>query len=162
MYKSLESCLQQTFKCDIIKSGCTVALKDLDWRGFEIDLVGYSSADKGLYIVESKDVTWIDSDGIAAAVGEIVIDMASLPIEEVLESVRQYTGLGDREITSVHFYIALPNFLGSRTEKVLHPTGLDLLRRIHKMLSGWMGLLEVYDLNMPARVVEGLESKFIK
>jgi len=162
MYKSLELCLEQTFKCDVIKRGCTVALKDLDWRGFEMDLVGYSKATKGLYVIETKDVTWIDSDGIAAVVGEIVVDMAALPIDEVLESVRQYADLDEKEIASVHFYVALPNFLGSRTEKTLHPVALDLLKRIHKMLSGWVGLIEVHDLNMPARVVEGLESKFMR
>lgn len=135
-------------------------MKDLDWRGFEIDLVGYSTPQRALYIVEAKDVTLMDSDGIAGAVGEIVVDMASLPLEEVLESIRQDAELGEREIKDAHFYIALPNFVGSRTEKTIHPTGLNLLKSIHKMLSGWVGVLEVHDLNMPARVVEGLESKF--
>lgn len=160
LHNSIEQCLEQTFECDIIKYGCTVALKDLDWRGFEIDFVGYSTANRALYIVETKDVTLIDSDGIAAAVGEIVIDMAGLPIKEVLESIRQYAGLDEKEISSAHFYVALPNFVGSRAEKKLHPTGLRLLKGVHKMLSGWVGVLEVHDLNMPARVVEGLESKF--
>jgi hypothetical protein len=161
LYDSIEKCLEQTFECDVVKRGCTVALKDLDWRGFEIDFVGYSTANKGLYIVEAKNVTLIDSDGIAAAVGEIVIDMAGLPIKEVLESIRQYAGLDEKEISSAHFYIALPNFVGSRAEKKLHPTGLSLLKGVHKMLSGWVGVLEVHDLNMPARVVKGLESKFM-
>lgn len=162
LLESVELCLRQTFKCDLLKRNCTVALKDLDWRGFQIDVVGYSTATKGLYIVEAKDVTWIDSNGIAAAVGEIVVDMAGLPSGEVLESIRQYAELGSREIANVYFYIALPNFLNARTEKTLHKTGLNLIRTIHKMLSGWIGLLEVHDLNMPARVVEGLESKHTK
>lgn len=161
LYQSIAMCLEKTFNCDLIRHQCTIALKELDWKGHEIDVVGYNSEARSLYIVEGKNVTWIDSDGIAQAVGEIMIDMAGMREKEALESIRQYAELGDREIKSVYFYIALPNFPAARTEKRISQTVMNMLRTIHKMLSGWVGLLEVYDLNMPARVVEGLESTFI-
>ncbi len=160
--RSLALCMKDTFHCDIVRQDCVVALKELDWNGYVIDLIGYCAATQSLYIVEMKDVTWIEPDGIAAAIGEVLIDMAGMREKEAVESIQQYAGLSDKKIANAFFYIALPNFVGGSIEKRLHKTGLSLIGTVRKMLSGWMGLLEVYDLNMPARVVEGFESEFVR
>jgi hypothetical protein len=88
--------------------------------------------------------------------------MAGMREKEAVESIQQYSGLGDKKISNAFFYIGLPNFVGGSVEKRLHKAGLNLIGTVRKMLSGWIGLLEVYDLNMPARVVEGFESEFVK
>lgn len=159
LHASIEMCLRETFGCTQVKHECTVAIEEIAWKGYTIDVVGYDENTKPLYVVEAKNVTSLGSSGVAQAIEQIVLDMAGLREREVIDSIRKYGNVGDKEVSSAYFYIALPNFQDDKLEKMIHPPARKLLATARQMLSDQIGVLEVYDLEKPARVFADMQAK---
>ncbi len=159
LHPSIEACLRDSFGCDIIKHQCIVAIEQIGWKGYTIDVVGYVENEGKLYIVEAKNNTWLGSSGVSSAIGQIMMYMASLKQPEVETSLRKYSGIGDRTIKSIFLYLAFPNFEGESLEKQLHPPALEVIKGVREWLSGRLGLLEVAAVGETARVVQGFEAE---
>ncbi len=153
LHPSIESCLKENFNCSIIKHECIVAIEEIDWKGFTIDVVGYNEKEHSLFIVEAKNVTWLGSNGFAEAIGQIMVYIAGLQEKEIMGSIRHYANLKNAKIEKVYFYIALPNFKNETLAKKIHPPLIRLFNTIRTITSNNIGLLEIYNIEKPANVM---------
>ena len=180
MYNSIEQYLKNNFGCEIIKKEIAVASSILDKENnkdqrfinarnkdgkkieykasLRVDVVGYSSEEKSLYIVECKSVTDLTTQGVITAVGQIMVDKMVLllfGVDDVREKLRLKS---NDEIKNLYFYIALPDLpdspdgsesKGSINERI-PPAAMKVLDKLRKEQG--IGLLKVIDLNDPAEI----------